>query len=35
MFTKEGSITVRLEVLSADGDVATSERTFEVKNSVN
>ena len=35
MFTKEGSITVRLDVLSADGDVATSERTFEVKNSVN
>lgn len=33
MFTKEGSITVRLDVLSADGDVATSERTFEVKNS--
>jgi hypothetical protein len=35
MFTKEGSITVRLDVLSADGDVATSERTFEVKNSAN
>jgi len=35
MFTKEGSITVRLDVLSVDGDVATSEKTFEVKNSAN
>jgi hypothetical protein len=35
MFTKEGSITVRLDVLSVDGDLATSEKTFEVKNSVN
>ena len=35
MFTKEGPITVRLDVMSMDGEVASSEKTFEVKNSVN
>lgn len=32
MFTKEGSITVRLDVLSAEGEVASAEKTFSVKN---
>jgi hypothetical protein len=31
MFTKEGAITVRLDVLSADGEVASVEETFSVK----
>jgi hypothetical protein len=35
MFTKEGTITVRIDVLSVDGDVATAEKTFEVKNTIN
>lgn len=35
MFTKEGTITVRLDVLSVDGEVATAEKTFDVKNTVN
>lgn len=32
MFTKEGSITVRLDVLSAEGEVVSAEKTFSVKN---
>jgi len=35
MFTKEGTITVRIDVLSVDGEVATAEKTFDVKNTVN
>jgi len=31
MFTKEGSITVKLDVLSADGELASSVETFPVK----
>lgn len=31
MFTKEGTITVKLDVLSADGQIASVEETFAVK----
>jgi hypothetical protein len=31
MFTKEGTISVKLDVLSADGEVASVEETFAVK----
>lgn len=35
MFTKEGSITVKLDVLTVDGEVASSQKTFDVKNVIN
>lgn len=35
MFTKEGSITVKLDVLTVDGEVASSQKTFDVRNVVN
>jgi hypothetical protein len=31
MFTKEGTISVKLDVLSADGQIASVEETFAVK----